>query len=272
MRLLHAGLRDLRNGVAQRQPGPERRPDPRRPVRQHLPVHRLSGDRQGGARCGRRDEGPTMSTPTAGSVVPSAAARYIGQSVSRKEDRRLLTGHGQYVDDISVPGMLHAAFFRSEHARGTITRVDIEAALALPGVVAIYTWSDFDGQFGEAWHAMLGEELQVPPPLAIGDVRHVGDPIAIVVAASRYIAEDACDLIEVDIDVQQAVVEFSTAHLDTDNIVHSSWGLTSNAMVAVPFTPMSPDLAQAFTDAAHVVECTIRQNRYISVPMEGRGV
>ncbi|HUF97233.1 MAG TPA: xanthine dehydrogenase family protein molybdopterin-binding subunit, partial [Ilumatobacter sp.] len=200
------------------------------------------------------------------------AARYIGQSVTRKEDQRLLTGHGQYVDDITLPGLLHAAFVRSDIARGAITRVDADAARALPGVVAVYTWSDFHGGFGASWHAMLGEELMVPPPLAITDVRHVGDPIAIVVATSRYIAEDACDLIEVDIDAQDAVVEFSTAAEDTDNLVHAGWGLTTNAMMAVPFTPMSPDLDQAFDDAAHVVDCTIRQNRYVCVPMEGRGI
>ena len=61
----------------------------------------------------------------------------------------------------------------------------------------MFTWKDFDGRFGEAWHAMLGEELPVPPPLAIADVRHVGEPIALVVADNRYLAEDACELIEV---------------------------------------------------------------------------
>src|SRR3954470_6295037 len=95
----------------------------------------------------------------------SPAARYIGQSVTRKEDKRLLTGHGRYVDDVTMPGMLHAAFLRSEIAKATITAIDTSAACALPGVVAVFTWNDFDGRFGEAWHAMLGEALQVPPPL-----------------------------------------------------------------------------------------------------------
>jgi carbon-monoxide dehydrogenase large subunit len=202
----------------------------------------------------------------------SPAARYIGQSVTRKEDQRLLTGHGQYVDDITRVGMLHAAFLRSDVARGTITRLDTAAARALPGVHAVYTWADFEGTFGEAWHGMLGEALQVPPPLAMGDVRHVGDPIALVVASSRYIAEDACDLIDVDIEAAQAVVEFATAHLDTEHVVHEAWGLRSNAMVEQPFLAMSPDVDRAFADAAHVVECTVRQNRYVCVPMEGRGL
>ncbi len=131
-------------------------------------------------------------------TVQPVAARFVGQSIARKEDRRLLTGHGQYVDDVAVPGLLHGAFLRSEVARGTIAGIDTSAAEALPGVIAVFTWSDFDGRFGEAWHAMLGEEMVVPPPLAIGDVRHVGDPVAFVVAESRYVAEDACDLIGVD--------------------------------------------------------------------------
>ncbi|MFI5040374.1 MAG: xanthine dehydrogenase family protein molybdopterin-binding subunit [Acidimicrobiales bacterium] len=200
------------------------------------------------------------------------AGRFIGQSVARKEDRRLLTGHGLYVDDVVLPGMLHAAFLRAEVAKATITSLDVRTARDLPGVVAVYTWQDFDGLFGEAWHAMLGEELQVPPPLAVTDVCHVGEPIAIVVAESRYIAEDAVELIELGVAVEDACVDFTRALADTEHLVHGAWGLPSNAMVEVPFTTLSPDLEEAFTGAAHVSECTVQQNRYLCVPMEGRGV
>jgi aerobic carbon-monoxide dehydrogenase large subunit len=212
---------------------------------------------------------PTTATST-GATAP--AARFIGQSVTRKEDRRLLTGHGQYVDDVTLPGLLHAAFFRSEVARADVTRLDVEAARRLPGVVAVFTWREFDQRFGEAWHAMLGEQLQVPPPLAVSDVRHVGDPIALVVAESRYIAEDACELIEVDLEPAPAAVDYRGAAADTTNIVHGAWGFPSNAMVEVPFTALSPDLEQAFASAEHVVEATIEQNRYLCVPMETRGI
>ena len=82
----------------------------------------------------------------------------------------------------------------------------------------------------------------MPPPLAITDVRYVGDPVAIVIAESRYLAEDACEAIEVDYEPQQPVVDYMTAAADTDNIVHAGWGLESNAMVAVPFMALSPDL------------------------------
>ena len=205
-------------------------------------------------------------------TLPRPAARFVGQSVTRKEDARLLTGHGQYVDDVAVPRMLHAAFVRSEIARATITGMDTSAAKAAPGVVAVFTWQDFDGQYGEAWHAMLGPEMTLPPPLAIGDVRYVGDTVAIVVADSRYAAEDAAELVEVEYEPGQAVVDFATAADDTENLVHAAWGLPSNAMVATPFVPLSPDLDDAFANAEHVVECLIEQNRYISVPMETRGI
>jgi carbon-monoxide dehydrogenase large subunit len=206
------------------------------------------------------------------STIAGSAARYVGASVTRKEDKRLLTGHGLYVDDVALPGMLHAAFLRSELAKATITNLHTAAARELPGVVAVFTWQDFDGRFGEAWHAMLGEELQVPPPLAITDVRHVGEPIALVVAESRYVAEDACELIEVDLDPGDPCIDFVTAAADTDHVVHGAWGFPSNTMVEVPFTPLSPDLDEVFAGSPHVVEAAIRQNRYLCVPMETRGI
>jgi len=198
------------------------------------------------------------------------AARFVGQVVQRKEDKRLLTGHGEYVDDVVLSGMLHGAFLRSDVAKANIT-VDVSAARELPGVVAVFTWMDFHEKFGDAHHAMLGEELQVAPPLAIMDVRHVGDPIVLVVAESRYIAEDACGLIVVDYDVQQAVADYRTA-ADDPNIVHAAWGLESNVMHAEPFTPFSADLDEVIANTAHVSTTTVEQNRYNCVPMEGRGL
>ncbi|HXY94906.1 MAG TPA: xanthine dehydrogenase family protein molybdopterin-binding subunit [Acidimicrobiia bacterium] len=205
-------------------------------------------------------------------TMPRPAARFVGQSVTRKEDARLLTGHGEYVDDVALPHMLYAAFVRSEIARAAITHVDTSAAAAAPGVVAVFTWQDFDGKYGEAWHAMLGPDMSVPPPLAIGDVRYVGDTVALVVAESRYAAEDAAELVEVEYEPAPAVVDFASAAADTENLVHAAWGLESNAMVATPFMPISGDLEEAFAAADHVVECTIEQNRYICVPMETRGI
>jgi carbon-monoxide dehydrogenase large subunit len=206
-------------------------------------------------------------------VVPTrAASRFIGKPMERKEDRRLLTGHGRYVDDVTMPNMLHAAFLRSDVAKGTITRLDVTEAAALDGVVAVYTGETMNPLHGEAWHAMLGPDLVTPPPLAAGTVKYVGDPIALVVATSRYVAEDACELIELDVDVEQAVTDYRVAAADTEHVVHADWGLQSNAMVSVPFMALSEGIDEAFEHAAHVVETTVEQNRYIAVPMETRGI
>ena len=211
-------------------------------------------------------------TTTPPAPRPAVAARFIGKSVTRKEDQRLLTGHGLYVDDVKVSGTLHAAFLRSDLARAAITGIDTGAAKELPGVVAVFTWEDFNGISGPGYHSMMSEELLVPPPLAITDVRYVGDPVAMVIAETRYVAEDTCELIEVDYDPQTAVVDYTRAAADTENVVHAGWGLESNAMVQVPFTPLSPDLDEVFASAAHVVECDVEQNRYVAMPMETRGI
>ncbi len=93
-----------------------------------------------------------------------------------------------------------------------------------------------------------------------------------VIAETRYLAEDACELIEVDYDPQTAVVDYTKAAADTEHLVHGGWGLESNAMVQVPFTPLSADLDEVFASAAHVIECDVEQNRYVAMPMETRGI
>ena len=159
-------------------------------------------------------------------IGPVGAARFIGQSIKRKEDPRLLSGHGTYVDDVTMTGSLHAAFVRSPVARADITRLDVEAARALDGVHAVFTADDFRGKWHEMWPTLAGKDGPQPPPgcLADGDVRFVGDPIAIVIADNRYIAEDACDLVDVDFDVKTPVVDYEKAAADTENIVHKEWG------------------------------------------------
>jgi aerobic carbon-monoxide dehydrogenase large subunit len=140
-----------------------------------------------------------MSTSTAG--------RFVGQSVKRREDPRLLTGHGQYVDDVMLPGMLHCTFVRSDVARGRIVRVDIEAARALDGVFAVLVATDLNPHAGTMQPTMMMTTPGAPlRPLAAGDVRFVGEPIVLIVAASRYVAEDAAELVEVEIDSERATV------------------------------------------------------------------
>ena len=121
-----------------------------------------------------------------------------GPAVPRVEDDRLLQGRGTFVDDIVRPGMLHACFVRSPIARGRILSVDIDAARALPGVHAVFLAADLNPGVHEQWHSQLGPQSpETPrPPLAEGEVRFVGDPVALVIADDRYLAEDACDLVE----------------------------------------------------------------------------
>jgi carbon-monoxide dehydrogenase large subunit len=208
--------------------------------------------------------------PTIGG--PGIAARYVGASVHRKEDRRLLTGHGRYVDDVRPDGMLHAAFVRSDVARGRLGNVDVAAARDLPGVVAVFTAGELEGRYGESWHPILGESLPVPPPLAVGDVRHVGEPIAMVVAVSRYVAEDACQLVDVEIEASVPCVDYRSAVADRH--VHDADGVDTNVMLQVPFTvlPEGAPLDATFSTAHRVVEVSIEQNRYLAVPMETRGI
>ena len=212
---------------------------------------------------------------TSTEVNPLGAARFIGQSVKRREDPRLLSGHGTYVDDVVLPGMLHAAFVRSPVARARITRIDADAARALEGVRAVFTADDFRGKWLEMWPTLAGPNGPQPPPgcIADGDVRFVGDPIALVVADNRYIAEDACDLVEVDFDVQQPVVDFELAAADTENIVHKELGTNVGAHIpAFGLGYDAPELQEIFDAAPHVFEETVRQSRSSNVPMETRGI
>lgn len=199
----------------------------------------------------------------------STAGRFVGQSVLRREDPRLLTGQGQFVDDVQLPGMLHCAFVRSESARGTITRLDVDAARALDGVVAVLTAADLNPHAGSMQPTLLLDAPGAPlRPLAEGDVRFVGDPIAIVVAESRYLAEDGAELVEVDIDPLPPVVDPETA-ADSEHIVHPELG--SNVGTDMPF-PRSAELEAILSDSAHVVTETFRQHRQTNVPMETRGI
>jgi len=144
--------------------------------------------------------------------------RYFGESVLRNEDYRLLTGQALFVDDVHLPGMLHVAFLRSNYAHARITSIDISAARKRTGVAAIYTAEDL----GAYWQP--GPLLVSPPPikrlkffertqvpLAKDKVRHVGEPIAVVVAESRYLAEDAMEDIAVDFEPLDAVVDLEKA-------------------------------------------------------------
>ncbi len=202
------------------------------------------------------------------------AGRFVGQSVKRREDPRLLTGHGRFVDDVMLPGMLHCTFVRSDIARGRIVALDVEEARAFPGVVAVLTAADLNPHAGEMQPTMLMSMGGAPlRPLADGDVRFVGDPIALVIAESRYVAEDAAELVEVDIEPEPANVGVDASLADGAALVHPE--LDSNLGADMPW-PVSPEL-QALLDGdsssdATVVRRTFTQQRQTNVPMETRGI
>jgi aerobic carbon-monoxide dehydrogenase large subunit len=201
--------------------------------------------------------------------APSTPApRYAGTRVQRVEDARLLTGHGSFVDDISRPGMLHACFVRSPFARARINSIDASAALALPGVHAVFTAADLNPDVKEAWHAVAGKDVpDTPrPPLAEGEAKFVGDPVALIVAGSRYIAEDALELVDVDYEPLPAITDFTRAQ-SSDVLVHDSYANNvAGGMAGAP-----PD-EEIFATSAYVVKENIYQQIYVPVPIETRGL
>lgn len=202
--------------------------------------------------------------------LEATAARYVGARVHRVEDPRLLTGHGTFVDDVTRPGMLHACFVRSPFARARLGRIDATAALGLPGVRAVFVAADLNPGVHEQWYTLIGKDVpDTPrPPLADGEVRFVGDPVALVVATDRYVAEDAADLVDVDYEPLTPVVDYTVAR-SAPELVHESYpGNVAGALGS----PMSEDLAAVFGAAAHVVSATVYQQAYAPVPMETRGM
>jgi carbon-monoxide dehydrogenase large subunit len=212
-----------------------------------------------------------MTAVAPGPTMAGAAGRWMGQSIPRKEDPRLLAGRGRYIDDVVVPGMLHAAFVRSDVARGRITRLDTEAARALPGVRAVYTAADLNHLVHETWWPMSGKDATYAPSfcLADGDVRFVGDPIAIVVADSRYIAEDGVELVELDVEADDPVLDVDAARAEGATLVHPEVG--TNVPSSIPVADV-PGLQEVFDSAATVVSETMTVHRYLPVPMETRGL
>lgn len=205
-------------------------------------------------------------------MTDTVATRYAGTRVPRVEDNRLLTGRGTFVDDVVRPGMLHACFVRSPFARARINGIDASGALALPGVHAVFTAEDLNPDVKEAWHAVAGKDIpDTPrPPLAEGEVKFVGDPVALIVADSRYIAEDAAELVDVDYEPLQAIADFTQAvrlAAESDAVVHDAY--PDNVAGGMGGAPPDEEL---FASAAHVVEANVYQQIYAPVPMETRGM
>jgi carbon-monoxide dehydrogenase large subunit len=201
--------------------------------------------------------------------------KYFGQRIKRNEDPRLLTGQALFVDDVDLPGMLHAAFKRSDYAHAKINGIDLAAAKAMPGVVAVYTAADL----GDFWQP---SPLLVPPPpaehvvfnqrtagqLAKGKVRYVGEPVVMVVAESRYIAEDAVETIVVNYEPLDPVMDLEVALSEDSALVHEDVG--SNVAAHVIQRKGDYDAARAQADV--IISRRMYYDRGASSPMETRGI
>jgi carbon-monoxide dehydrogenase large subunit len=203
------------------------------------------------------------------------AGAWVGRSVPRNEDARLLTGRALFVDDVQLPGMLHAAFLRSDHAHARLVRIDASAARARSGVVAVYTAEDL----GDYWQRA---PLLVPPPpvsglvfheatqvpLAKHKVRHCGEALAMVVAESRYVAEDALADIVVEMESLPAVTDLEAALAADAPLIHEELG--SN--LAAHCIQRKGDWASARAQADLLVARKFRYDRGASAAIENRGV
>ena len=200
----------------------------------------------------------------------------IGKRVLRNEDPRLLTGQAQFVDDVEIPGLLHAAFLRSDHAHARLLGLDVSAARQRPGVVAVFTAEDM----GADWEP--GPPLVSPPPTAkdvlfhsrrqvplVKDkIRHAGEAIAVVIAENRYIAEDAVEDIIVDLEPLEAVVDLEQALHPGSPLVHDD--LDSN--LAAHLFQKKGDYEAARKQADLVLQRRIIIDRGAAAAMENRGI
>lgn len=198
----------------------------------------------------------------------TAERRYVGQSIRRVDDRRLVTGAGRYVDDLQPPGTLHAALVRSPYAHALLGAVRRDAALALPGVVAVYTGAEV-----AAWVRPQVVEAELLPgrvlrryPLAVERVRFQGDAVAVVVAEDRYVARDAAALVEVDYEPLPVVTAPEAALAPDAPRLYPEWG--SN--LAFRWERRHGDVARAFAEATRVVEVELVNQRVHAAFLEPR--
>ncbi|MEV0112504.1 xanthine dehydrogenase family protein molybdopterin-binding subunit [Streptomyces sp. NPDC050844] len=201
---------------------------------------------------------------------PVEQGQLVGRSVARREDPRLLTGRGRFVDDIALPGMLHAQFVRSTVAHGEITSVDLTAVREVPGVVAAFTADDLDltditAQLGRPLTEFVPTAM---PVLARDRVRYVGEPVAIVVARDAYAAEDGLEAAKVAYAVLPPVTSEAQALASGAPLVHDE--AARNTLVDVSLFA-TDGIDEIFDTAAHVVHVESRTGRQNALPLETRG-
>ena len=195
------------------------------------------------------------------------------RSVRRFEDLRFLTGRGRYVEDVAVPGEAHAYVLRSPHAHAVIERIDTTAARGMPGVLGVFTEADLRaeaiGPLPCVAQVATVDPMIVPPryALARGRVRHVGDPVALVVAESRDLARDAAERIAIEYRPLEAVVDASAALQPGAPAI---WGEAPGNLCYQFQKGDQTAASAAFARAVHIVEIEIVNNRVVPVPIEPR--
>jgi len=205
---------------------------------------------------------------------------YVGRSVPRREDRRLLMGRGQFVADLKLPDTLHAVFVRSQVAHAHIRSVDLSRAAAAPGVAYVLNGAELaqllppvpDTQLSlprkwttQVQHAFLNPQQ---PLLAYDKVRHVGEALAVILAESRYLAEDAAELVTVDLDPLPAIVDPEAALLPGSPVLHDKY----QTNLIGEFRIAKGDVDGALARAPHRLKRRFHHHRYGAIPMECRGV
>ena len=196
-----------------------------------------------------------------------APAAEVGKARLRKEDAKLITGQTNWTDNIKLPGMLQLAFVRSPYAHAKITRVDVSGALGQPGVIAAFSGADFAAEQGSlpcAWPVTPDIVIPPHPPMAVDEVRYVGEAVAVVVARDRYAAADALASIDVDYEPLPPVLDIRTALDEGSPKVHEAGNKSYEWVFA------NGDMDAAFRDAPVVVERNYRQQRLIPCAMEPR--
>ena len=195
---------------------------------------------------------------------------YIGAPIRRGEDVRFLTGKATFIDDVKLPGMLYAAVLRSPHAHARIRSVDVSEALKLAGVVGVLTFADLPAGVKPIplrMYQLDGLDRFLQYPLARGKVGYVGEPVALVAAVDRYVAEDGADLIEVEYEPLPVVPDVEAA-LRGDVIIHEEQGTN----VAGGHDIKLGDVEGAFRDAEYTRKEVLRTHRHTGNPMETRGL
>lgn len=202
-------------------------------------------------------------------MATSVMGNLVGSRVRRKEDLRVLFGRGRYVDDVNPRGLKHLCFVRSPHAHASITSIDVEAARAMEGVHAVITGEEMSELANPMNFAAEIPGLKTPtyPVLAVDRVRFVGEPVALVVADSRYVAEDAVAAVQVDYEPLGTVMNADQAQADDAPLLFDD----CDGNLRFEKSSTFGDVDAAFDGADHVVTETFEQHRWAAVPMETRG-